>query len=71
MGDRVRLASHRLKLSRENEMMQHQFTMPRCLGARRGLIALAATVAACVAPLAQAQGYPSKPIKLQVPFASQ
>ena len=40
--------------------------MHRFLQVRRGLMAFAA---ACVVPAALAQGYPNKPIKLQVPFA--
>jgi tripartite-type tricarboxylate transporter receptor subunit TctC len=47
--------------------MQHHHTMHRFLSARRGLLSLA--LAACAAPLAFAQGYPNKAIKLQVPFA--
>ncbi|MEY2658495.1 MAG: putative extracytoplasmic binding receptor, partial [Pseudomonadota bacterium] len=49
--------------------MQKQHTVYRGLGARRALVALAAALAAGAAPLALAQGYPTKPIKLQVPFA--
>ena len=49
--------------------MQKQHTVYRGLGARRALMALAAALAAGAAPLALAQGYPTKPIKLQVPFA--
>ena len=49
--------------------MQKQHTVYRGLGARRALWALAAALAAGAAPLALAQGYPTKPIKLQVPFA--
>ena len=49
--------------------MQKQHTVYRGLGARRALLALAAALAAGAAPLALAQGYPTKPIKLQVPFA--
>ena len=49
--------------------MQEQHTVYRGLGARRALLALAAALAAGAAPLALAQGYPTKPIKLQVPFA--
>jgi tripartite-type tricarboxylate transporter receptor subunit TctC len=49
--------------------MQQQHTTFLGLSARRGLLALAAALAASAAPLALAQSYPSKPIKLQVPFA--
>ena len=49
--------------------MQEQHTPHVGLSARRGLLAVAAALAACAAPLALAQGYPNKPIKLQVPFA--
>jgi tripartite-type tricarboxylate transporter receptor subunit TctC len=49
--------------------MQEQHTLHRGLSARRGLLALAAFIAVGAAPLALAQGYPNKPIKLQVPFA--
>ncbi len=49
--------------------MQKQHTVYRGLGARRALVALAAALAAGAAPLSLAQGYPTKPIKLQVPFA--
>ena len=49
--------------------MQKQHTVYRGLGARRALVALAAALAAGAAPQALAQGYPTKPIKLQVPFA--
>ena len=49
--------------------MQEQHTLHRGLRARRGLLALAAFIAVGAAPLALAQGYPNKPIKLQVPFA--
>ncbi len=49
--------------------MQEQHTLHRGLSARRGLLALAAFMAVGAAPLALAQGYPNKPIKLQVPFA--
>ena len=43
-----------------------EITMHCFLRVRRGLMAFAA---ACVVPAALAQGYPNKPIKLQVPFA--
>ncbi len=49
--------------------MQEQHTLHRGLRARRGLLALAAFIAVGAAPLALAQGYPNKPIKLQAPFA--
>jgi tripartite-type tricarboxylate transporter receptor subunit TctC len=49
--------------------MNKPHTIHRRLGARRVLVVLAAALATGVAPVALAQGYPSKPIKLQVPFA--
>ncbi len=49
--------------------MQKQHTVYRGLGARRAIVALAAALAAGAAPLELEQGYPTKPIKLQVPFA--
>jgi tripartite-type tricarboxylate transporter receptor subunit TctC len=49
--------------------MQEQHTMRLGLRARRGLLALTAALTAAATPIVWAQGYPTKPIKLQVPFA--
>ncbi|MBU3653148.1 MAG: tripartite tricarboxylate transporter substrate binding protein BugE [Limnohabitans sp.] len=49
--------------------MTYPHTIHRFLNGRRSVLALLASLTCAAAPVALAQAYPSKPIKLQVPFA--